>query len=105
MPRRHILTERQRATLFDLPTLEAELLRHYTLADDDIEHIRTRRNAHNRLGFALQLCAFRQALLHKSPDCRTSPIPGQTYPTTSVTGMPRAVKPFRTATLTWNSAT
>ncbi len=59
MPRRHILTERQRAALFDLPTLEAELLRHYTLADDDIEHIRTRRNAHNRLGFALQLCAFR----------------------------------------------
>lgn len=59
MPRRHILTERQRAALFDLPTLEAELLRHYTLADDDIEHIRNRRNAHNRLGFALQLCAFR----------------------------------------------
>ena len=59
MPRRHILTGRQRAALFDLPTLEAELLRHYTLADDDIEHIRTRRNAHNRLGFALQLCAFR----------------------------------------------
>ena len=59
MPRRHILTERQRAALFDFPTLEAELLRHYTLADDDIEHIRTRRNAHNRLGFALQLCAFR----------------------------------------------
>ena len=67
MPRRHILTERQRAALFDLPTLEAELLRHYTLADDDadddtdddIEHIRTRRNAHNRLGFAVRLCAFR----------------------------------------------
>jgi len=46
-----------------------------------------------------------RALLHKSPDCRTSPIPGQTYPATSVTGMARAVKPFRTATLTWNSAT
>lgn len=45
------------------------------------------------------------ALLHKSPDGRSSPFPGQTYPTTSVTGMPRAVKPFRTATLTWNSAT
>ena len=45
------------------------------------------------------------ALLHKSPDGQSSPVPGQTYPTTSVTGMPRAVKPFRTATLTWNSAT
>ena len=45
------------------------------------------------------------ALLHKSDDRRTSPFPGQTYPTVSVTGMPRAVKPFRMATRTWNSAT
>ena len=44
------------------------------------------------------------ALLRKSPDGRSSPVPGQIYPTISVTGMPRAVKPFRTATLTWNSA-
>jgi hypothetical protein len=48
---------------------------------------------------------LKEALLHKSPDCRTYPIPGQTYPTTSVTGTPRAVKPFMMATLTWNSAT
>lgn len=59
MPRRHILTERQRKALFDLPTDEGALLRHYILDDDDIEHIRTRRHAHNKLGFALQLCAFR----------------------------------------------
>jgi hypothetical protein len=45
------------------------------------------------------------ALLHKSADGRTSPYPGQTYPTTFVRGMPRAVKPFSTATRTWNSAT
>lgn len=38
MPRRQILTERSRAALFDLPTDEPSLLRHYTLADDDIEH-------------------------------------------------------------------
>ena len=44
------------------------------------------------------------ALLHKSGDRRGSPVPGQTYPTASVTGMPSAVKPFRTATRTWNSA-
>ncbi|ASY74372.1 transposase (plasmid) [Sinorhizobium fredii CCBAU 83666] len=43
MPRRHILTERQRSVLFDLPTDELSLLRHYTLADDDLEHIRERR--------------------------------------------------------------
>lgn len=59
MPRRQILSDRQRAALFNLPTDEATLLRHYTLADDDIEHIRSRRRAHNRFGFALQLCVFR----------------------------------------------
>jgi len=31
MPRRSILTARQRATLFDLPTDEASILYHYTL--------------------------------------------------------------------------
>ena len=45
------------------------------------------------------------ALLHKSAEGRSSPIPGQTYPATSVTGVPSAEKPFRTATRTWNSAT
>ena len=59
MPRRSIWSARQRAALFDLPTDEATLLRHYTLSDDDIEQIRVRRGGHNRLGFALQLCAFR----------------------------------------------
>jgi TnpA family transposase len=59
MPRRIVLKVRQRSSLLDLPTDEASLLKHYTLADDDIEHIRTRRKVRNRLGFALQLCAFR----------------------------------------------
>ena len=58
MPRRHILTERQRQSLFDLPVDEETLLRYYTLDDEDILHIQKRRNAHNKLGFALQLCAF-----------------------------------------------
>lgn len=59
MPRRSILTDRQRSALFDLPTDEAALLQHYTFADDDIEHIRARSKSENRLGFALQLCVFR----------------------------------------------
>ena len=59
MPRRSILTARQRATLFDLSTDEVSILYHYTLSDEDIEVIRTRRHARNRLGFALQLCVFR----------------------------------------------
>ena len=49
MPRRSVLTECQRTALFDLPTDQATILRHHTLADDDIEHIRTRRHSRNRL--------------------------------------------------------
>jgi hypothetical protein len=59
MPRRSILTDRQRAALFDLPTVDADMLHHYTLSDDDLEIIRARRRPHNRFGFALQLCALR----------------------------------------------
>ena len=59
MPRRNILTERQRATLLALPTDEPSLLKHYTLADDDLELIHERRRPENRLGFALQMCALR----------------------------------------------
>jgi TnpA family transposase len=59
MPRRSILTDRQRAALFDLPTDQAALLRNYTLADDDLEIIRARHRPHNRFGFAQQLCALR----------------------------------------------
>ena len=43
MAHRTILTERQRSALFDLPTDETAMLRHYTLADDDLEIIRARR--------------------------------------------------------------
>lgn len=59
MLRRSILTDRQRADLLNLPNDEASMLRHYILADDDLEIIRARRRPHNRLGFALQLCALR----------------------------------------------
>ncbi|MGC5799336.1 Tn3 family transposase [Sphingomonas sp. NFX23] len=59
MPRRHILSARQRSSLLDLLTDEASLLRHYILADDDLIHIDRRRRPENRIGFALQLCALR----------------------------------------------
>ncbi len=42
-----------------LPTSQADLLKHYTLSDEDLGHIRQRRRAHNRFGFALQLCVLR----------------------------------------------
>ncbi|MBC6408152.1 MAG: DUF4158 domain-containing protein [Rhodobacteraceae bacterium] len=59
MSRRAVPTARQPAALFDLPADEATLLRHDTLDDADIEHIRRRRRPENRIGFALRLCAFR----------------------------------------------
>ncbi len=59
MAHRTILTPKQRSTLFDLPVDEPELLKHYTLADEDLEHIRQRRRARNQFGFALQLCVLR----------------------------------------------
>ncbi len=59
MAHRTILTPKQRSTLFDLPVDESDLLKHYTLADEDLEHIRQRRRARNQFGFALQLCVLR----------------------------------------------
>ena len=59
MPRRHVLAERQRSALFDLPIDELSPLRHYTMGADDLAHIQERRRPENRLGFALQFCALR----------------------------------------------
>ncbi|UXT61275.1 Tn3 family transposase (plasmid) [Agrobacterium fabrum] len=59
MPRRVTLTDRQKDALLRLPTSQADLLKHYTLSDEDLEHIRHRRRSHNRFGFALQLCVLR----------------------------------------------
>ena len=59
MARRTVLTSRQRSALFALPQREADLLRHYTLSDEDLQNIGARRRPHNKLGFALQLCVLR----------------------------------------------
>src|SRR3546814_13337636 len=59
MPRRVTLTDRQREALLHLPVDQGELLRHYTLSDEDLGHIRQPRRAHNRFGFALHLCVLR----------------------------------------------
>ena len=59
MPRRTVLTARQRAALFDLPIEQSEFLTHYILSDADLSEINTRRGSPNQIGFAIQLCALR----------------------------------------------
>jgi TnpA family transposase len=59
MPRRTILSEAEREKLRALPNSQDELIRYYTLNALDLALIRQRRNDHNRLGFAIQLCYLR----------------------------------------------
>ena len=49
MPRRITLTNRQRDALLLLPTSQANLLKHYTLSDEDLGHIRQRRRPQNMM--------------------------------------------------------
>ena len=59
MARRQRLSEAQIAELFDPPTEQRELVRHYTLSAADLAAIRRCRGDHNRLGYALMLCYLR----------------------------------------------
>ena len=59
MARRQQLSEAQVAALFDPPSDQRELVRHYTLTDADLAAIRRCRGDHNRLGHALMLCHLR----------------------------------------------
>ena len=59
MARRQQLGEAQVAELFDPPTEQRELVRHYTLSETDLSDIRRCRGDHNRLGYALMLCYLR----------------------------------------------
>lgn len=58
MAHRIILTERQRNDLMALPADESTMLSYYILSDEGIIRIKQKRDDHNRLGFALQLCAL-----------------------------------------------
>jgi TnpA family transposase len=57
--RRQRLSETQLAELFEPPTEQHELVRHYTLSGADLAAIRRCRGDHNRLGYALMLCYLR----------------------------------------------
>jgi len=59
MPRRSVLTPAERLSLVAIPATDDELIRQYTLSAADVVVIQQHRGGHNRLGFAVQLCALR----------------------------------------------
>ena len=59
MAARQRLSEAQIAELYDPPTEQRELVRHFTLSDADLAANRRCRGDHNRLGQALMLCYLR----------------------------------------------
>jgi TnpA family transposase len=59
MPRRTLLSSEQRTRLFTIPIDQAEMARYYMLSAEDLTLVRAKRRASNRLGFAIQFCAFR----------------------------------------------
>jgi Domain of unknown function (DUF4158) len=59
MARRRLLTDEQWTALLALPNTERDIVRHCTLTPDDFAAIAGKRAAHNRLGYALLLCALR----------------------------------------------
>jgi TnpA family transposase len=52
-------TERRRLGAFPSEISEPDLIRYFTLSVSNLEFVRQQRGDHNRLGFALQLCALR----------------------------------------------
>lgn len=59
MTARTCLTPEQREALFAIPTDASAMAKHYVLSASDLDLVRVKRRAGNRLGFALQLCLLR----------------------------------------------
>ncbi|MCQ9148146.1 MULTISPECIES: Tn3 family transposase [Brucella/Ochrobactrum group] len=59
MRKHELLTEHERRQLLSIPENRDDLARLYTFEPDDLDLIRDRREDHNKLGFALQLCILR----------------------------------------------
>ena len=59
MAKRTLLKIQDRHELFDIPTDEDSLIRHYSLSPADRLEIELRRRKQNQLGFAVQLCLMR----------------------------------------------
>jgi TnpA family transposase len=57
--RRQRLTDNQIAELFEPPTAQHEMVRHFTLSDADLAAVKRCHGDQNRLGFAVMLCYLR----------------------------------------------
>jgi TnpA family transposase len=86
--RRQQLTEAQITALFDPPTDQRELIRHYTLSAADLAAIRRCRGDHNRLGHALMLCYLRYP---------GRPLKAGERPSSSIASARSATAPTRTS--------
>jgi hypothetical protein len=52
--------ERKRLDTFPSEIGEADLIRYFTLSRSDLDLVRRQRGDHNRIGFALQVCALKK---------------------------------------------
>ena len=68
MPRRRLLADAERAELLAFPATDDEFIRLYTFSEADLAVIRQRRGAHNRFGFAVQICYLRYPGYALPPD-------------------------------------
>uniref|UniRef100_UPI00402A7CE3 Tn3 family transposase n=1 Tax=Bacillus sp. DX2.2 TaxID=3073452 RepID=UPI00402A7CE3 len=61
MKTRELLTDAQRTFFYEIPSQmdERELIRYYTLSDEELQIVNQQRGDHNRLGFAIQLSYLR----------------------------------------------
>ena len=59
MAQRGLLTEDERQPVFGVPRQEHQIIKHYTLSQDDLDLVLRKRGTRNQLGFAVQLCLLR----------------------------------------------
>jgi hypothetical protein len=86
-------TERERWDRFPPEIVEEDLVSFFTLSAADLVHIPVKSAAHNRLGFALQLCAIRY-LGFCPADLATAPTPAVTYLARQVDADPRELSRY-----------
>ena len=86
-------SERRRLDAFPSEIVESDLIRYFTLSASDLELVRQQRGDHNRLGFALQLCALRY-LGFCPDDLVTAPPAAISFVADQLQVIPAALRPY-----------